>query len=388
MLEIVAIVLLVRANKKNALERGRRPGGFIALTLVLWIGLEIIGAVIGTLAGAEYLGIIFIGLAFAGIGGLISYLVTKSCKPGDYYPVPPMPAYMAMPPVGAPFAPPAPPAQPLETPAKIDIVRDYSVKGDITSWKFILNGEIVGNLGNGASRSTITKQRQNTLRAVSDDGQEFMPLQFEIESDGQAEIHFKGDRFVRESCTGILPMSMPAAPPAMPYAPPVIMRTEPLAAPAQISIIRDSHPESASAAWSFMLNGISAGSLADGQTLTVTTGMQQNMLRALPQNGVEPPPLVFIVQSGAVAQIHFKNGAFLPYESSGIMPPQYAPPMYAPQMPPPYGSPPFVPQAHTAPVRQPEPENSTTCTQCGAPMRFKDQYCRKCGAKQPGAEQD
>lgn len=397
MLEIIAIIFLVKANKKNAIERGRRPGAFIALTLALWIGLEIIGVIVGTAAGAEYLGIIFLGLAFAGIGGLISYLVTKSCKPGDYYPVPPMASYMPMPPMGAPYAPPAPPAQPLDTPAMIEIVRDYSLKGDITSWKFILNGETVGSLGNGATRSTTTKVRQNTLRAVSDDGLEFMPLQFDIESGGHAEIHFKGDRFERESCTGIQPMSMPAAPPPSAYAPPVILRAEPLAAPARIDIVRDSHKGSEPAVWNFVLNGYMMGSIGDGQTMTVTTGQQQNVLRALPDNGVEPPPMMFGIQSGGVAEIHFKNGAFLPDESGGIVPPQtppayapsqmpppYGPTMYAPQMPPPYGPGPYAP---AAPATQPEPQDGTTCTQCGAPVNYKDQYCRKCGAKQPGAEQ-
>lgn len=385
MLEIAAIILLVIRNKKNAIARGRKPGAFIALTIILWFGFEIIGAVIGVLAGLDILIAALLGLGTAAIGGLISYLVTKSCKPGDYYTPVRMGAYSPMPPVSAPL----PPVQPLDTPATIDIVRDYSLKGDITSWKFILNGETVGSLGNGAMRSTTTQQQHNILRAVSDDGLECAPLQFDIESAGRAEIHFKGDRFERESCTGIMPISVPLMPPSMPvmpYAPPVTLRRDPLAVPTQINIVRDSHQDSASTVWSFSLNEVALGGLADGQILTATTGQQQNLLRALPERGMEPPPLIFIVQSGGAAEIHFKNGTFMPYESSGIMPPQM-PAMYAPpQMPPPYGPPPFMPQASTASA-QPVSAGDTTCPQCSAPVQWNDQYCRKCGAKQPGAEQ-
>jgi hypothetical protein len=234
MLDILVLFFLVRANKKNALARGRKPGGFIALTFALWFGMQITGVVIGTLLGWNIYAInsaaydidslfylLLLSYGLAGIGALISYLIAKSCKPGDYYPVP---AYLPAPPVGVPFAPPAgvplAPAQPLEESATIDIIRETSMKGDLTSWSFILNGEKVGNLGNGASRITATKQRQNILRAVSEDGEEYMPLMFEIESGGRAEIHFKGDHFVREACTGILPMSAPPMPPAMPYARP------------------------------------------------------------------------------------------------------------------------------------------------------------------------
>lgn len=48
MLEVFAVIGLCKLNRKNAIARGRRPGGFIALTIVLWIVLEFIGFIVGT----------------------------------------------------------------------------------------------------------------------------------------------------------------------------------------------------------------------------------------------------------------------------------------------------------------------------------------------------
>lgn len=75
--------MLCKANKKNALARGKRPGGFIALTIILWIGLEIIGVVVGMSLDLGR-GSIFLAYLFAGIGALISFLCAKFGPKGDY----------------------------------------------------------------------------------------------------------------------------------------------------------------------------------------------------------------------------------------------------------------------------------------------------------------
>ena len=86
MLEVFALIFLSNVNRKNALERGRKPGGFVALTIILWLGLEFLAIGIGT---AAELGLTTYGLAIAMavIGGLISYLVAKlqtaSCAAGS-----------------------------------------------------------------------------------------------------------------------------------------------------------------------------------------------------------------------------------------------------------------------------------------------------------------
>ena len=84
MLEVFAIMMLCKANKKNALARGRRPGGYIALTIILWVGLELVGAFIGAAMGFEGYGIIVPMYGLAGLGALISFLCAKFGPKGNY----------------------------------------------------------------------------------------------------------------------------------------------------------------------------------------------------------------------------------------------------------------------------------------------------------------
>ena len=83
MLEIWLIMLLCKSVKNNAIERGRKPGGFIALAVVLWIIPEIVGLIIGYSLELEY-ATFLIAYGLVGIGAAISYNVAKHCKKGDY----------------------------------------------------------------------------------------------------------------------------------------------------------------------------------------------------------------------------------------------------------------------------------------------------------------
>ncbi len=83
MLEIIGIMMLCKANKKLALARGRKPGGYVALTIILWVGMEILGFIIGSLLDLRYGSFIFV-YGFAGIGALISFLCAKFGPKGDY----------------------------------------------------------------------------------------------------------------------------------------------------------------------------------------------------------------------------------------------------------------------------------------------------------------
>ena len=95
MLEVLAIIGLCKLNKRNAIARGQRPGGFIALTIVLWIVMEIIGMIVGVIVqyatvgniDSEYsfrLLVFLFAYGFAGIGALISFLCAKFGPKGDY----------------------------------------------------------------------------------------------------------------------------------------------------------------------------------------------------------------------------------------------------------------------------------------------------------------
>lgn len=84
MLEFLVLFSLVKSNRKNALARGRRPGGFVALTIILWVHFELIGLIIGLVNGLESYLAMIIGLLCAGLGGLISWLCAKFWPKGNY----------------------------------------------------------------------------------------------------------------------------------------------------------------------------------------------------------------------------------------------------------------------------------------------------------------
>ena len=82
MLEILFLIFLCRKNAANAVMLGRKPGGFIALTLCLWVGMEFLGGFIGGLADLGT-GTYLLALLLAALGGLGSYLAAKNCRYGQ-----------------------------------------------------------------------------------------------------------------------------------------------------------------------------------------------------------------------------------------------------------------------------------------------------------------
>lgn len=197
MLEILMITLLCKANKKNALERGRKPGGFIALTIILWLVLEFIGAFIGALLDIGY-GIYVLALVFAGIGALISYLAAKNCKPGNFVAQEQVLTQTVI------YN-----AQPLLAPVPLTVVRESSVVGAVISWSFTLNGQPIGKLSNGTAVTVSTAQRQNELRAADVYGFEIPPLYFDVQNGVAAEVHFKAGKFLLEKSVGVFPATTP-----------------------------------------------------------------------------------------------------------------------------------------------------------------------------------
>lgn len=197
MLEILAIGLLCRANKKNALARGRKPGGFIALTIILWFVLEFVGAFIGAFLDIGY-GIYVMALVFAGMGALISYLVAKNCKPGNFVAQEQVLTQAVI-----------NNAQPLLGPVQLTIVRESSIMGAAISWSFSLNGQVVGKLGNGKAMTVSTAQRQNELRAKDVYGNEIGPFYFDVQDGVAAEVHFKAGKFLPEQSVGVFQATTP-----------------------------------------------------------------------------------------------------------------------------------------------------------------------------------
>ncbi|WP_258102982.1 hypothetical protein [Marinoscillum sp. MHG1-6] len=73
MLEIIAMFSLGSTIRNIALDKGLKPGPFIVMMIMYWIGLEFTGAYIGMQITTSMAGAYFCGLAGAAFGGYLGY---------------------------------------------------------------------------------------------------------------------------------------------------------------------------------------------------------------------------------------------------------------------------------------------------------------------------
>ena len=81
MIEILLLVALTRRIGRICEEKGRRAGGFKGLTVLLWFGGEIVGAVIAASSGVEGAGVYLFALIGAAVGAGISVLIANNLTP-------------------------------------------------------------------------------------------------------------------------------------------------------------------------------------------------------------------------------------------------------------------------------------------------------------------
>lgn len=191
MLEIILAMYLVKSVKKNATDRGRKPGGFIALAISLWVSFEIIGFLIGTYMGLGY-GTFVLAYGLVGISALISYNVAKHCKEGDYIP----PNELTVRQFTEYY-------EPLPSIQNITITREKAFSGAAARFDMSLNGKYIGTVANGDVLQTSTDQRQNVLVAKVGDN-EVAPFVFQVADGVPADIHFGAGRFIPERSTGLI----------------------------------------------------------------------------------------------------------------------------------------------------------------------------------------
>lgn len=224
MLEILAVIFLCRKNSNNAMVRGRSKGWAIAYTILLWIGFEILGAVVLTYyaynGGGSFAHALWEGypmsmmlpmLAFAAVGGLISWLIARRGQP-----------------VHAPGVTAFTPqemmqistAQPLQTTCTVVVIRDGSFVGAAVGYSFYLNGQPIGTLKNNTQMMVRTPVVQNLLVATDIYGfRTQAPLPFIAPEGGTVELHFKGGRFRPEMTRAIPGQPGAAAPQGYGYPP-------------------------------------------------------------------------------------------------------------------------------------------------------------------------
>ncbi|MCI0490375.1 MAG: hypothetical protein L0229_27595 [Blastocatellia bacterium] len=83
MLEILLLIFLTRKIGEICQEKGHKAGGYKALTVVLWFGGEIVGAIVGALATSGEGGVMIYILALIGaaVGAGISFAIVNNLSP-------------------------------------------------------------------------------------------------------------------------------------------------------------------------------------------------------------------------------------------------------------------------------------------------------------------
>ena len=100
MLEIIALIFLTRKVGEIVESKNRKAGWFKLMAVALWIGLEIVGAIVGgvyvALAGASEAFTYLFALAGAACGAAVSVIIAKSLPDRDAalaQPPPPPPSF-------------------------------------------------------------------------------------------------------------------------------------------------------------------------------------------------------------------------------------------------------------------------------------------------------
>lgn len=81
MLEIIGIIFLGKKIKEIVTEKGLSPTGYIIILVILWIGLEIIGSIIGIMLFGEGLMLFVFAILGGALGAFISYNIATAAKP-------------------------------------------------------------------------------------------------------------------------------------------------------------------------------------------------------------------------------------------------------------------------------------------------------------------
>lgn len=80
MLEIIAMVTLGKSISAIVSDKGLKPFKYVLIMIVLWIGLEFIGAIVGVIVVGEGLMSYPFALVGAILGGYISYEIAKNAQ--------------------------------------------------------------------------------------------------------------------------------------------------------------------------------------------------------------------------------------------------------------------------------------------------------------------
>ena len=84
MLEILFLVYLCKQIGKILRDKGRSPGWFQFLLVVLWLGGEFFGAVVASVLGVGEAGGVYLGALLGAAGGaVLGFVIAKSVAPAS-----------------------------------------------------------------------------------------------------------------------------------------------------------------------------------------------------------------------------------------------------------------------------------------------------------------
>lgn len=97
MLEIILLIVLTRRVGHIVEQKGRKSGWYKVLTVLLWLGGEIVGAIVGAgvveLSGLNDAFIYLSALIGAAIGAIAAYIIAKAVPTRVEYSPPPPPTF-------------------------------------------------------------------------------------------------------------------------------------------------------------------------------------------------------------------------------------------------------------------------------------------------------
>ena len=388
-MDVFILITLINSVRRITSEKGRRPGGYIAMTVILWVVPEIIGLIIGF---GSYMGLAsyVLGFLFAGTGGAVAYLIVRNLKPGNYVSKNDRLVQQF-----------SETYEPLRANCRIIINRISALSGASVTYEMFLNDRNIGTLINGSSLVAMTDQRQNILVAKVPDSYDVPPFIFEVPDGGCVQIQFQGGRFIPESSIGLMnfgknvtvdpqkavPRSQPANFTAQPaaYAAPNTVQPSPYA-PAQPSPFV---PAPAAQQSPFVPAPVAPVYAAPTQYQQY----QPAPVYANPVPTYAPPAKKAPAVSkapipddpepvGDATPIHYvrnnsKTAAFpSPVEQPPIVPPSAAA-IWGPT--PTYNTPAPEP-AQSAPAAEAAQSAPKFCDMCGSPLPGGTKFCGKCGA--------
>ena len=192
LLSVFILIALINSVRRITSEKGRRPGGYIAMTVILWVVPEIIGLIIGfgsDMGMTSYV----LGFLFGGAGGALAYFIVRNLKPGNYVSKNDRLVQQF-----------SEKYEPLRANCRIIINRISALSGASVTYEMYLNDRNIGTLINGSSLVAMTDQRQNILVAKVPDSYDVPPFIFEVPDGGCVQIQFQGGRFIPESSIGLM----------------------------------------------------------------------------------------------------------------------------------------------------------------------------------------